>query len=327
MRKQNISFLRGAACLMVFIVHFGQRMHYQGLLGLLTEQGQFGVYLLFIISGYLIASACESYAREHPWRYIRNRMLRLLPLYYGVILYYFLVHTFWFRDMPADPAGVGWLRYLFFLNGILPGTGLYHWDNMGLTWTIPFFVWAYITIPILLRWVKTFRSSLLVWAVSLLGNILFHEGSVWFSILWEMTYFLGGVLVFYCIREKKQKVLVPVLVLLILYEVATGIRAVMFYSHVFMLLVMATDGWHFTNPVFVKALEISDRYSYTMYLAHGILFIHVLDRHSLGAFRPLAAVAGTVVLTAAAYWCFERPVDRLLKKALGKLPKQPQSRV
>lgn len=46
-RNTAIQLIRVAACLMVFTVHFGQRMGFTGALGELTYFGKYGVELSF----------------------------------------------------------------------------------------------------------------------------------------------------------------------------------------------------------------------------------------------------------------------------------------
>lgn len=53
MKRVNFQVLRVAACIGVFVVHVGQRLELQGYLRKMTDLGAMGVYLFFIISGYL----------------------------------------------------------------------------------------------------------------------------------------------------------------------------------------------------------------------------------------------------------------------------------
>ncbi len=325
MKKQNIQLWRGAACLMVFTVHFGQRMAFTGTLRKLTDQGALGVYLFLIISGYLIAQSCRRYAGEQPGRYIANRMLRILPLYYVVIFYYFAVHVLVLRDIPSDPTGWGVLRYLFVLNSIVPPTGEYFWDNLGITWTIPFFVWMYAALPFLLRYVKTWLGSVVLLALSLklFGNLWKLNG--YLQILYYLPYFLEGVVIYHACREGKKGITaVGTCVLALCLYQAEGYET-LFSSCFFVLLILATDGLRVETPVFLRLLDLSDRYSYTLYLAHGIVFIHLLDRGIPASppARALTALAGSAVLTWVLNKFAEVPIQNRLRLLLDRKKQHP----
>jgi peptidoglycan/LPS O-acetylase OafA/YrhL len=91
-RDPALDGLRGVAVLMVFVFHYGGGLQSHNLfvhgLGVLTEAGWTGVVLFFALSGFLITgSLWDSFSEPHWLRnfYVR-RALRILPLYYVVIL-------------------------------------------------------------------------------------------------------------------------------------------------------------------------------------------------------------------------------------------------
>lgn len=314
------------ACLMVFTVHFSQRMHFEGIAAILAGGGKYGVYLFFIISGFLIANSCENYGRQHTGNYIVNRMIKILPLYYCVIAYYFVVHIFILRDIPEDPAGLGWLRYLFILNGIVPNTGTYFWDNLGITWTIPYFVWAYLCLPLVLKVVKNYFSSVAALFVTLIGMRYLYRLGGYFDILYNAVYFIEGVVIFYCFKERKQLVTVIGVVLLAVFYAMEGAEPKMLWAYAFMLLIIATEKMHSEKMWVKKVLELSDRYSYTMYLAHGVIFIHLLDRYSFRMLRPWVAILGTAVLTVFAHDFVEAPIQEWLAQYVGARRQRRQNK-
>ena len=89
--------VRGLAILMVLLLHFvGSMLPTNaiewGIVGI-TSYGSYGVELFFILSGFLITGILYD-ARNDP-HYFRNfymrRVLRIFPLYYGVLVLVFLV--------------------------------------------------------------------------------------------------------------------------------------------------------------------------------------------------------------------------------------------
>ena len=89
--------VRGLAILMVLLVHFVGNMSptnsVEHAIVLLTGYGEYGVDLFFVLSGFLITGILYD-ARNEP-HYFRNfymrRLLRIFPLYYGVLALLFFV--------------------------------------------------------------------------------------------------------------------------------------------------------------------------------------------------------------------------------------------
>lgn len=99
-RYDNIMFLRVIACVGVLLVHMGQRMELTGSIRIVTDFGSSGVKLFFIISGFLAYSSYERYANIRSYWF--SRILKILPAYYAVIIYYYLTDTYLFKCVPTD---------------------------------------------------------------------------------------------------------------------------------------------------------------------------------------------------------------------------------
>ena len=117
-KYEHIQLLRALACIGVFITH-------------LANQGAAGVYLFFALSGYL--ACCDrklpTAGKKELLTYYKKRLVRILPLYYGVILYNILLHGLILKDIPADPQGLYWLRYFFLTNSVIPVPNDF-WGNL-----------------------------------------------------------------------------------------------------------------------------------------------------------------------------------------------------
>lgn len=161
--KDNIKILRVISCIGVLTVHLGQRMELTGSISLITNFGQYGVFFFFLISGYLIASSYEKYGKQHVFKFIIKKILRVLPLYYAVVTWFYITDTFLFHFYVTDETGVGWKRYFLFLNGFIqPGQDPYgYWSNLGASWTIPCFVFAYLFVPVYLHLMNKLRGGVL----------------------------------------------------------------------------------------------------------------------------------------------------------------------
>ena len=82
-KRQDIQFLRGISFLIVFLFHlqiFG------------FENGFLGVDIFFVVSGFLMALL---YINSNPLRFYKLRASRLLPAFFSLILFLFLLdHLF-----------------------------------------------------------------------------------------------------------------------------------------------------------------------------------------------------------------------------------------
>lgn len=160
-RSSAVESLRALAALAVLEGHvFGQSRGYgagayatvldRGLLG-----GGFGVYLFFALTGYLLY---RPFARRdlaggpvlRYGRYAANRAVRILPLYYTVLVVYILAF---------DHGGTAttWWRSVLFLENFFPST-LSKVD--GVMWSLVIEVQFYLLLP-LLAWAvaKVARGS------------------------------------------------------------------------------------------------------------------------------------------------------------------------
>ena len=149
-KLENIQLLRALACIGVFVTHLAPRMGAQGLTAKIANFGASGVYLFFLISGYLVCMQKDigsgSSVRQIKNFYIK-RLLRILPLYYAVVLVNIVLHTFLLQDVTPDPQKLYWLRYFFLTNALIPAPDNF-WSNLSATWTISLFVVFYLTAPV-----------------------------------------------------------------------------------------------------------------------------------------------------------------------------------
>lgn len=156
-RYDNIQILRVLACLGVFISHLAPKMGATGSIAKIANFGASGVYLFFLVSAFLACANGSLFERQSGalrkgalLSYYKKRALKILPLYYAVILYNFLLHTFLLQDVTVDPAGLGWLRYIFLTNAFIPAPDNF-WANLTATWTISLFMVFYLCAPFLTR--------------------------------------------------------------------------------------------------------------------------------------------------------------------------------
>ena len=322
-RFVDISLLRIASMLAVFAVHFGQRMHLQGFIRVLTNCGQYGVQLFFVISGFLmIHSLDKCTSGKDIIQFYIKKCIRLLVLYYLIVLWYFVSETFIFHDIVPDEYHLGWARYLFLLNGIVPG-GPYLWANVGITWTIPLFFMAYLITPVFYKSCKL--NNTLKLSALFLGLIVLHLLQIkffggWLSFFKYYYTFVGGMLVYKAFEEGKQTIvailsfasMIPFLVISL--EVSVSLFAVI----ILIVTQLVFERVKIKNEKLLKIINTIDSYSYTLYLGHGIIFCSILDKFNFDSRVLICSIAvlGSIVLTYLLYHFYEKPVTNLLQKKL-----------
>ena len=150
--------LRAIAVLMVLLTHFKEVTPHW--MWKVLHQGRFGIYLFFVLSGFLITRILL--AEKHKPAYFRNfyarRTLRIFPLYYGVLALYFwvLLPIFPTPNILADAPYQGWL-WGYSYNILMAIKGKYFfssdWMGFGHFWTLAveeqfYLVWPFIVLAL-----------------------------------------------------------------------------------------------------------------------------------------------------------------------------------
>ncbi len=323
---RGIQLLRIVACVSVFVCHFAQRMNFQNFSQMLFDFSQltkYGVELFFVISGYLV---CFSLAEgKSVIRFYKKRIIRILPLYYFCILYYYITETFIFHDIPKDPYNLGWLRYIFCLNGIAPTDWNYFWSNLGITWTIPVFLLFYLLAPIIVRIAKSVWISALI-LIGFIGLKFLINKTMpeYFTAFNYLPCFIFGVVV-YKAKEENVRFLTAVglLAFVIVFKwidfggALSGFLNDFVVSAIFAVMILFSEQFILHNRYCVKTFDVLDEYSYTLYLVHGIVFCGIIDKFEINIFlRIVIAVFLTAVLTFSIHKFIEKPIQNYMNKML-----------
>lgn len=99
-RYETLDVWRGVACLMVVLHHSGFALRWDETSGApwrqvvvwFVRQMDLGVPLFFVISGYCIAASMDGNQarRKSPWAFLRRRLKRIYPPYWGALLVFVL---------------------------------------------------------------------------------------------------------------------------------------------------------------------------------------------------------------------------------------------
>lgn len=278
-RDFSLDILRALSCLMVLGVHFVQRFPISGKIGQFLEKGSTGVGFFFIMSGYLayksLDAACKEGAlnRDKIIRFWIKRAVHILPLYYILMIVYFLFFTA-YGNVPKDSTGLYWFRYIFFINLWVPCENEF-WVNLGAVWSISVFVLFYLLAPFIYRLIRKYYVALLCTALTY-GLFKYTEniGTGRLPIRY-LFYFMLGILVSLSIKEKKELEAIMLLSFILLFCFLTATGEAVTAPLLAALFILASNSREFAqvqHNIFGRAVMIVSKTSYSIYLIHAAVF-------------------------------------------------------
>jgi peptidoglycan/LPS O-acetylase OafA/YrhL len=136
--------------------------------------GQIGVYLFFVLSGYLIwDSAQRTLPRDHGHRaYLIHRITRVVPLYYFNIALVLTVSPFVTWTFEADHSLPVLLRHAFFVQDLSPSVAR---GINPVLWTLTHEAIFYLLVPIMF-WGR--RFILVIGIASLIASAAAWQGII-----------------------------------------------------------------------------------------------------------------------------------------------------
>lgn len=332
-RYDNIQVLRVLACLGVFGTHLAPRIGAKGGLYAVMNFGASGVYLFFMISGFLACGAPELTGRpclRGTLVYYIRRLCRVLPLYYALIFWQMVLHTFVLRDVAPDPGGLYWVRYFFVTSAFIPAPNDF-WGNLGATWTVGLFVVFYLCAPVLVRLAGgSVRRSLCLYLAALALRYVWAGLGLadWMMFFYYLHYFMLGVLLKSLTEKKSPKegavylallsLAVRFVLLLLGQEVDFFWQLSCLYGIVLLVTLPFSWGSRAGSRIH-RAFKALDAHSYGIYLIHAAVMeaVFVLQAHLA---LPMAAVIFlSVFLTGAGAWTARRLIELPAEKWGRKL--------
>lgn len=259
-------------------------------IGRLFVFGKEGVMMFFVLSGYL---ACTSiYRTNRMLHYYRNRVLRILPIFYAAIIIAIVYREFILDDMPNDEYHLYWIRYFSGLNFFIP-TREHEWFNLYGWWAMSYFIIFYFIAPFFLKYVRCFKHAVVLFIICTILKFPFYveSGNIFtvtlnrvFLFMW---YFCMGIAAYWAIQDKKTLsfniistcLLVFFFCLLWTYGVVYSLFADAFVSIATAMLIVQCSNIDNTSKIkasksiiFTKVIPFVSKYSFHVYLCHGIAF-------------------------------------------------------
>lgn len=322
----GISLLRVITVCMILIVHFGQSLSFPAFIHMPIVWCQHGVQLFFLISGFLIFKSLDR--DPDIKRFYKKRILRIIPVYYAVIIINIIVFSLIFKSMPTDELHIGWLRYFLFLQTWLPAGIVDAWNNKSALWTMSAFAFFYVLAPLLHKLMKSYKSACAAVVASIsvstvfticvsrlaLSNITFNDSLAYLSgksplaVLWI---FLIGA----CDRNEGYT-LFAIAIWGMIYGY-TGATMVVCFAWI---LAKVQDQTFDFGKGLNKIIHIFDEYSFSIYLAHTTaleIFSTLRDMFGLNtAIVAGASVVLTLVLVIVLHNFVEVPFSKIKFRAV-----------
>lgn len=281
-RNIMMDVLRIIAMVMVLLVHIPIYIP----LPYSFPNGQYGVAIFFVLSGYLIMESLEH--TQSVKKFYQKRLIRILPEYYIILIIGIIIWDKLFRQMPTDNLlHLGWLRYFLCLNTILPSNDYYYWNDLWGLWTISCFMFFYLIAPLLKKITSNYKRSIYMLLISGVGcygikqilqsllikiNIpqaeLFSGDTPFFNLM----IFMIGISTWYAVKEKKESIYlmlcIVVIAIMIFMEKSNRITWGLFAA----AFIILGSKVQIKNEIFTKVIEKISAYSFTVYLVHFPVF-------------------------------------------------------
>ena len=327
MREKNysISLVRLISMLLIISCHtcewIGEELSNDNRLAIFGNYCAVGVQIFLIISGYLYGSREELFEENSRVGFLITNFKKILKDYYiYVIFVVFPIYSF------LDPDSIN-LSSIF---GVLTCSGVM--GGVHHLWFIPYILLAYILTPFLYDLKKYFlnnknslaRLSLLLSGLIVITEVIGHAFGSYFISAWVNCYIVGFYLpqIVKKLSEKDKRILIAAMLigacmlnymkLTVRYELlplyTKGIKNTLCtyfinYSRDLFALTIFCTVLYITRTIrtsgkIQKLLDLSDEYSYDIYLVHMIYIkgaLSVLDLTNYMVLNVLIMLMLTVV--------------------------------
>lgn len=353
-RFDNVNLLRAFAALVVVTYHVIEHGHWTAFpaSGPLTifRMGWSGVDLFFVISGFVIAYSALSLYRRAPAgfgrRYWSHRIARIVPLYVVTIAAWIVLFWPTFFEQPAAQWGWQLLTHLIFIHNWWSDT---HSAIDGVNWTLGVEMQFYLAVALLVPWIDRtpgwriwLYGIAIAWAWRACMLVLYGHDDSWIQFVSStqlpgaLDEFGAGIFLAKWVSGHERRSALRGLAWLAAAAVAGWLVLELYWSRAsFWGFPAMAVFWRTGFAVALLALVAAavelpqvlatkwllpvnglGEVSYGIYLWHLFPLRWIVDDAGVSGSRGLlAVVAVTVLLATVSWWCLEKPIMRLARRA------------
>jgi peptidoglycan/LPS O-acetylase OafA/YrhL len=298
-RLVHIDVLRGIAILLVTGFHIwrplGSKQILIGpnsnfnILGFL-ENGEIGVELFFLISGYCLALSGKNIGTAFTYKdYYWKRFFRIAPPYYMAILFWNIaIEKFGFLPKPNDAYHN--IMHILFLHNLDQDT--FH-SVSGVFWSLAVEMQFYLILPFVLPAIRNIKSALILLfstlIISCAINLCFPDIRVisWSVLSYSFLFVLGSFLGlhYYFFAPITKNLFISIVFAILVILMLTYVGPLSKKNELFDITVATLLGIlliinrevidNYKNSLIVKSLSFIGVISYSVYLYNYLVYLPV----------------------------------------------------
>ncbi len=262
----SIQYLRGLAALGVVLCHYGSDLTAYPKLSSFLRLGQSGVFVFFLISGFIIVYSLNksNYESKQFFKFLLKRSIRIDPSYFVVILLTIVL----FKILAFLPSFKGerivlipgqLIAHIFYA---VPFTKYPFYNHVFWTLSVEFQFYLLIGILYFLSDNRIFKFTFLV--LFSLTCLIPFSNSYYLVFNYAPIFATGISLVNYYQKRNLSNIILPLLLL--------GLVEYKFGLPIFILLIFTSMAIPFFKVV-IKPLKLLGDISYSLYLTHPLVLI------------------------------------------------------
>jgi exopolysaccharide production protein ExoZ len=256
----SIQYLRGLAALGVVFCHYGSD------LSSIFNFGQTGVFVFFLISGFIIVYSLiqSNYKPTQFFTFLLKRAIRIDPAYYVTILLTIALFKILSYIPSFNGSAIAFIprQFIAHILYIVPFTKYPFYNHVFWTLCVEFQFYLLIGILYFLSNNAPYKSTFLI--IFSLSSLIHFSNSYYLVFNYAAIFSLGISLVTLYKNSSWKNIMLPLLFLILI--------ALKFGMAIFILLLLSSFAIFYFNLI-IKPLSFLGDISYSLYLIHPLTFI------------------------------------------------------